>query len=166
MKYVTTVNGKHFEIEVGNDGRLLVNGAERQVDFLSLGPSLYSVIMNNQSLQVVIDGESGRYDVLMNGHLYESTVLDEHAMMLGQRRGGLLTKSGDVSAPMPGLIVQVPVAIDQMVEEGETLVILESMKMQNELQAPVSGKIESINCSDGQTVDKGALLIVIRPTDA
>ena len=47
MKYVTTVNGKHFEIEVGNDGRLLVNGAERQVDFLSLGPSLYSVIMNN-----------------------------------------------------------------------------------------------------------------------
>ena len=134
MKYVTTVNDKRYEIEVGNDGRLLVNGAERQVDFLSLGPSLYSVIMNNQSLQVVIDGESGRYDVLMNGHLYESTVLDEHAMMLGQRRGGLATKSGNVSAPMPGLIVQVPVAVDQMVEEGETLVILESMKMQNELQ--------------------------------
>lgn len=165
MKYVTVVNGRRYEIEVGNDGRLLVNGEARQVDFLSLGPSLYSVIMNNQSLQVVIEGEGGHYEVLMHGHLYESTVLDEHALMMAQRRGGLVTRSGEVSAPMPGLIVQVPVAVGQDVEEGETLVILESMKMQNELQAPVSGTVESVHCNDGQTVDKGALLVVVRPTD-
>ena len=165
MKYVTEVNGRRYEIEVGNEGQLLVNGEERQVDFLSLGPSLYSIIMNNQSLQVVIDGERGRYDVLMHGHLYETTVLDEQAMMLARRSGGLLNRSGDVSAPMPGLIVQVPVAVGQQVEAGETLVILESMKMQNELQAPVSGTVESVHCSDGQTVDKGELLIVVRPPD-
>ena len=165
MKYVTEVNGQRFEIEVGNEGQLRVNGEPRQVDFLSLGPSLYSIIMNNRSLQVVIDGERGHFDVLMNGHLYESTVLDEHAMMLAQRSGGLLKRSGDVSAPMPGLIVQVPVETGQPVGEGDTLVVLESMKMQNELQAPVSGTVESINCHEGQTVDKGDLLIVVRPPD-
>jgi len=164
MKYVTVVNGRRYEIEVGNDGRLLVNGAARQVDFPALVPSLYSVIMNNQSLPVVIEGEGGHYAVLMLGTSYESTVLDEHALMMAQRRGGLVTRSGEVSAPMPGLIVQVPVAVGQAVEEGETLVILESMKMQNELQAPVSGTVESVHCSDGQTVDKGAWLAVVRPT--
>lgn len=166
MKYVTIVNGQRYDIEIGNDGRLLVNGAPRQVDFLPLGPSLYSVIMNNQSLQLVIDGESGHYDVLLNGHLYETTVLDEHAMMMAQRRGGLVTKSGDLKAPMPGLIVQVPVAVGQEVAAGHTLVILESMKMQNELQAPVSGTVESVHCSAGQSVDKGDLLVVLRPADA
>ena len=166
MKYVAMVNGRRFEIEVGNDGRLLVNGEPRQVDFLSLGPSLYSIIMNNQSLQVVIDGERGRYDVLMDGYLYESTVLDEHAMMMEQRSGSLGTRSGELSAPMPGLIVQVPVALGQSVETGQTLVILESMKMQNELQAPLSGTVDSVHCSEGQTVDKGDLLVVVRPADA
>ena len=166
MKYVTEVNGRRYEIEVGNEGQLLVNGEARQVDFLSLGPSLYSIIMNNQSLQVVIDGEQGRFDVLMHGHLYESTVMDEHAMMLARRRGGSFSRSGDVSAPMPGLIVQVPVEIGQQVAQGETLVILESMKMQNELQSPVGGTVESIHCSHGQTVDKGELLLVVRPPDA
>lgn len=166
MKYITEVNGRRYEIEVGNEGQLLVNGEARQVDFLSLGPSLYSIIMNNQSLQVVIDGERGRFDVLMHGHLYESTVMDEHAMMLAQRRGDTFSRSGDLSAPMPGLIVQVPVAIGQEVAQGETLVILESMKMQNELQSPVGGTVESVHCSQGQTVDKGELLVVVRPPDA
>ncbi len=163
MKYVTLVDDQRFEIEIGNDGRLLVNGEPRQVDFLSLGPSLYSVIMDNLSLQVVIDGESGRYDVLLHGHLYESTVLDERAMMMAQRRGGLGVRSGDLNAPMPGLIVQVPVSVGQQVGEGDTLVILESMKMQNELQAPVGGTVESVHCAEGQTVDKGDLLLVVRP---
>ena len=162
MKYITIINDQQFEIEIGSDGQLTVNGEPREVDFLSLGPSLYSVITDNHSLEVVIDGESGQYDVLMLGHLYEAQVLDERAMLMAQRRGGLGVSSGEIHSPMPGLIVKVPVAVGQEVAQGETLIILESMKMQNELNSPISGMVESVQVTAGQTVDKGALLVIVK----
>jgi biotin carboxyl carrier protein len=166
MKYVTIVNGQQFEIEIGKDGELSINGERRQVDFLNLGPSLYSLISNHLSLQVVVDGESGHYEVLMKGHLYEIQVLDERALMMAQRRGGLGASSGDLHSPMPGLIVAVQVEVGQGVMQGETLVILESMKMQNELKAPVDGVVESIKCEAGQTVDKGTLLVTVKTAES
>ena len=102
MKYITIIHDTQFEIEIGNDGQVTVNGEPRDVDFLSLGPSLYSLITDNRSLQVVVEGESGHYDVLMNGHLYTSQVLDERAMLMAQRRGGLMGGSGEINSPMPG----------------------------------------------------------------
>ena len=165
MKYVTIINDTQFEIEIGKDGKLTVNGEPREVDFLSLGPSLYSVITDHHSLQVVIDGESGRYDVLMLGHLYEAQVLDERALMMAQRRGGLGGGSGEINSPMPGLVVKVQAEVGQTVEPGQTVIILESMKMQNELKSPIGGVVESIHCDAGQTVNKGALLAVIKPSE-
>ena len=165
MKYVTIVNNQEFEIEIGNDGTVTVNGEPRNVDFLSLGPALYSVITDNHSLEVVIDGASGQYEVLMLGHLYEAQVLDERALMMAQRRGTLSSGSGEVHSPMPGLIVDVTVEVGELVAPGQTVVILESMKMQNELKSPIDGVVESIHCSAGQTVNKSALLIVIKGTE-
>ena len=165
MKYLTIINNQQFEIEISKDGELTVNGESRQVDFLSLGPSLYSLITDNTSLQVVVDGESGQYEVLMKGHLYETQVLDERALLMAQRRGGLSGGSGEVHSPMPGLIVAIPVEAGQTVNAGETVVILESMKMQNELKSPIAGVVESLNCKPKQTVDKNDLLVVIKPLE-
>ena len=162
MKYVTIISGQQFEVEIDKEGEVTVNGERRHVDFLSLGPSLYSLISDSLSLQVVVDGESGQYEVLMNGHLYEIQVLDERALMMAQRRGGLGPGSGELHAPMPGLIVAVQVDEGQTVIQGETLVILESMKMQNELKSPVDGMVSSIKCEAGQTVDKGMLLVSVQ----
>ena len=165
MKYITIIRDTRFEIEIGKDGELTINGEPRDVDFLDLGPSLYSLITDNRSFQVVVEGESGRYDVLMNGHLYETQVLDERALLMAQRRAGLMGGSGEINSPMPGLIVGVLVEPGQIVEVGQTVIILESMKMQNELKTPVSGVIESVTCEVGQTVDKSARLVVVTPDD-
>jgi biotin carboxyl carrier protein len=162
MKYVTIINDKTYEIEIGKDGELTVNGEPRHVDFLSLGPSLYSLISDHLSHQVVVEGESGQYEVLMGGHLYETQVLDERALMMAQRRGGLGGGSGEITSPMPGLIVSIQVEIGQEVVPGTTVVILESMKMQNELKAPVGGVVQSIECQPGKSVEKNTLLVVIR----
>ncbi len=163
MKYVTIIRGQQFEIEIGKEGEVTVNGEPRHVDFLSLGPSLYSLITDNRSFQVVVEGESGHYDVLMNGHLHETQVLDERALLMAQRRGGLSSGSGEINSPMPGLIVGVLVEVGQTIEAGQTVVILESMKMQNELKTPVAGVVESVTCEVGQTVDKSARLVVVKP---
>ena len=163
MKYVTVINDETYEIEIDNDGAILVNGESRDVDFLNLGGSLYSIITENKSLEAVIDDDEGKIAVMMDGQLFETQVLDERALLLVQRRGGLGVSSGDVQAPMPGLIVMVTVEEGQEVAQGDTVVILESMKMQNELKSPVSGVVKSIQAESGQAVDKGDLLVEIKP---
>lgn len=161
MKYVTIINNEQYEIEIDNDGGILLNGEPRDVDFLNLGGSLYSVITQNKSLEAVIEDEENIIEVMMDGRLYETQVLDERALLMAQRRGGLGGGSGEVHSPMPGLIVKVTVEEGQDVEQGTTVVILESMKMQNELKAPISGKIKAIIVAAGQTVNKNDLLIEI-----
>ncbi|MDE2821538.1 MAG: biotin/lipoyl-binding protein [Chloroflexota bacterium] len=163
MKYVTVIDEQSYEIEIDNDGAILVNGELRDVDFLNLGGSLYSIITGNKSLEAVIDDDEGKIAVMMGGQLFETQVLDERAMLLMQRRGGLKITSGEVSAPMPGLIVIVTVEVGQAVAQGDTVVILESMKMQNELKSPVAGVVRAIHVEASQAVDKGQMLVEIGP---
>lgn len=163
MKYVAVINDQSYEIEIDNDGAILVNGEQRDVDFLNLGGSLYSIITENKSLEAVIDDDEGKIAVMMGGQLFETQVLDERAMLLAQRRGGFNLSSGEVSAPMPGLIVMVTVELEQTVAQGDTVVILESMKMQNELKSPVGGVVSAIHVAASQAVDKGDILVEIGP---
>jgi len=163
MKYVTYINEKKFEIEIQNDGTLLVNGVQRDVDFLTLDESLFSVLMNNKSYEIVIDETDGQYDVLIQGRLYTGQVLDERAQLLASRRGGLGVESGELSikSPMPGLIVAIPVSEGQEVKKGQTVIVLESMKMQNELKAPRDGVVQRISVTVGATVEQKKLLITL-----
>ena len=163
MKYLTIINSQRYEIEIDQAGSVLINGKVRDVDFLNLGGSLYSIITENKSLEAVIDDDDDKIAVMMDGRLFETQVLDERAMLLVQRRGGLASSSGEVHAPMPGLIVMVPAESGQAVAQGDTLVILESMKMQNELKSPVAGTIKAIHVQAGQAVDKNDLLVEIDP---
>ncbi len=163
MKYVTIINDTRFEIDIEKDGTLKVNGEPREVDFLSLGPSLYSILMNHRSYEALIEEREGKYDVLMQGRLYTGEVLDERAQLLATRRGSLGAESGEISikAPMPGLIAAIPVTEGEAVVKGQTIVILESMKMQNELKAPREGTVQRISVQPGQTVEQNKLLVTL-----
>lgn len=165
MKYTTIINNKQFEVEILKDGNVLVNGRPHEVDFLGLEESLYSIIQNTRSYEIAIEEERGKYELQLGGRLYEATVLDQRAMLMAQRKGGLISGSGEIASPMPGLIVEVLVNIGDEVTQGQTVVILESMKMQNELKAPRDGIVQKISCEAGQTVDKGNLLINIEGDD-
>jgi biotin carboxyl carrier protein len=163
MKYVTIINDTRFEIEIEKDGSLKVNGEPREVDFLALGPALYSILMDRGSYELVIEEREGAYEVLMQGRLYTGQVLDERAQLLATRRGGLGVESGELSikSPMPGLIVAIPVTEGQEVKKGQTLVVLESMKMQNELKTPRDGIVQRISVAPGQSVEQNKLLITL-----
>ncbi|MCC6801689.1 MAG: biotin/lipoyl-binding protein [Anaerolineae bacterium] len=163
MKYVTIINDVRFEIEIGSDGSLRVNGEPREVDFLALGPSLYSILMNHRSYEVVIEERDGSTEVLMQGKLYTGQVMDERAQLLASRRGGLSVDSGEllIKSPMPGLIVAIPVTEGQEVAKGQTIIILESMKMQNELKAPRDAVVQRISVQPGQSVEQNKLLVTL-----
>ena len=166
MKYVAIINEQRFEIEIDNAGTVQVNGEARDVDFLNLGGSLFSVITENRSFEAVIDDDEDKVAVMMTGRLFEAQVLDERAMLMMQRRGAQTSSSGEVHAPMPGLIVEVSAAPGQSVAPGDTLIILESMKMQNELKSPSAGEVSAIHVEAGQAVDKNDLLVEIKPPSA
>ena len=164
MKYITTINGVTFEIEIQRDGGLLVNGEPREVDFLPFEESsLYSIIMDNRSYEALVEEQGNLYEVLMQGQLFNVQVLDERAQLLASKRGAPMVETGEISikSPMPGLIVALLVSEGQSVSAGQTLVILESMKMQNELKAPRDGTVQRISVQAGQSVEINKPLITL-----
>lgn len=165
MKYTTIINNKTFEIEIQRDGSLLVNDKVIHVDFLNLDTSLYSLIIDNRSIELAIDETDGITELLVNGRLFEAQVLDERALFMANRRGTLGVSSGEIKSPMPGLIVEVRIGVGDTVAEGDTVIILESMKMQNELKAPLSGTISEVAVKAGQTVEKNTSLVTITPDE-
>ncbi|MBN1963521.1 MAG: biotin/lipoyl-binding protein [Anaerolineae bacterium] len=164
MKYVATVNGASYTIEIGPEGRLEVNGKVRHVNFLALDDrKLYSLLVDNSSYEALVQEEAGLYDVLLWGALYEVSVMDEREQRLSKSRAGFVPEGAEllVRAPMPGMIIEVRVKPGDVIEAGQTLVILESMKMENELKAPRAGTIGVVHIRQGDNVEANKSLVTL-----
>jgi biotin carboxyl carrier protein len=168
MKYITKVDDKEYVIEIDHENEILVNGERFAVDFQQLEKrGVLSLLLNNRSYEAVVEQQDEHWDVLLLGELYAVSVQDEWTHRMAQARGATGDASGEVTvkSPMPGIIVGVPVAVDQHVEKGETVIILESMKMENELKAPRAGKIGRVSVAVGASVEKGQPLVIIVDPD-
>ncbi|MCP4360863.1 MAG: biotin/lipoyl-binding protein [Chloroflexi bacterium] len=168
MKYITMVNDEVFEIELDNDREIIVNGERYTIDFEYLNDGgMLSLLLNHRSLEAVVNERDDVWDVLTRGELYSVQVQDERAYRLARTRGGSLGDSGEttVKSPMPGLIVAVSVSEGDAVQKGDKVIILESMKMENELRSPLDGVIGRINVSPGDSVEKDQVLVVIVDPD-
>ena len=166
MKYATTINDKTYIIEINDDKRVVVDGVEYSVDFESVsGQPVYSLLIDGRSYEAYIyEGEShDAYQVLIRGDLFTVSVEDEREQRLRAAAGVVASDSGDFSlkAPMPGLIVDVPVSEGQAVKKGDILVILESMKMQNELKSPRDGTVTRIKVKAGDGVEHNQVLVTM-----
>jgi len=164
MKYFVKVDDHDFVIDLGPDQQMTVNDDSLTVDYQQLPDSgVLSLLINNRSLVTVVEKRNDIYEVLINGELYEVAVQDERSYRLAKARGDVREASGEITvrSPMPGVIVKVPVEQGQTVAKGETLVILESMKMENELKSPRDGVVLRINTSSGASVEKGQDLLIV-----
>jgi biotin carboxyl carrier protein len=164
MKYSTSVGDKTFIIDVNRDGEVTVDGQVIPVDFLSLNRSnAFSLLLNNNSYEMLVSEEDNGYQVLAMGHLFTVHVEDERARRLAQASRGYIPGSGEiqVKAPMPGLIVAIPVIEGQIVKRGDVLVVLESMKMENELKAPRDGTVSGVRVKLRQGVEQNQTLVTV-----
>ncbi len=156
MKYITTVEGKEYTIEVLDDHHIILNGKTMLVDFVSVdGQPVFSMIVDGKSYEAIIQEGEPEWDVLLRGRLYPALVEDEREKRLKTASGGAV-EGGEyqLKAPMPGLIVTVLVTEEQEVTKGQVLLILESMKMQNELKAPRDGIVGRIRIKAGESVEQ------------
>ena len=164
MKYITTVEGKQYTVEVIDEKHVSVNGKMYEVDFESVsGQPVYSLILDGKSHESYIARSDENWQVLLRGRLYPVTVEDEREKRLRAAAGGGVAESGEfiLKAPMPGLVVAVPVGEGQEVKKGQVILILESMKMQNELKAPRDGVIQRIKVKAGETVEQKQTLLSV-----
>lgn len=164
MKYYTKVNDKEYIIEVGQDNEISVNDEKYAIDFRRVAEGgMVSLLLNHRSLEAVVDERDDHWEVLTDGELYTVFVQDERAYRLAQARGtGLdMGHEAGVKAPMPGLIIRVLVEVGDTVERNEKVVILESMKMENELRSPREGVVTAVHVTPGASVEKDQILILI-----
>lgn len=164
MKYIATLGDQVFEIEVNAEDQITVNGERLSIDFRSVsGQPVYSLIVNGQSHEAYVQATEAGLEVLLQGQLHIVEVEDERQAKLRETSAGPVVHSGEFNlrAPMPGLIVAVPVVEGQAVTKGQDLVILESMKMQNELKAPRDGTIGRVRVRSGDSVEHNQVLITL-----
>lgn len=178
MRYIASLGDQRFSINVEENGQqrqIALDDAAYAVDWLRIGGAIassgagrYSLLVNHRSYEVVVrrleaDDEGGqRYEVLIEGQPYTVRLEDERERALASLAGGA-HESGDASikAPMPGLVVNIPVALGETVERGQTVAVLEAMKMENDLSAPRGGVVKEIKVAQGQAVNQGQPLIIV-----
>ncbi len=163
MKYIVTIDQAEFIIDINDDEHVQIDGETLDVNFSGLyGTQLNSLIVNGRSFDVDINEDGEKYQVMLKGAMFEVVVQDERTRRLAGVRGMSNTNSEiSVKAPMPGVVVSVAVTEGQAVAKGDLIVVLESMKMQNEFKSPKDGVIRAVKVSPGQKVDQQAVMVAI-----
>lgn len=153
-----------FQVKKGDSNNVvLVNEKSHEADIKHLGDGKYHMLLDNKSFTIeVVDWNDGSDPVIkVNGSVYQPKVKSETDLLL--ERLGMNIKSKkeikELKAPMPGLVVEYRVAPGDTVKEGDPLVVLEAMKMENILKAPAEATVKSLDQEKGSAIDKNALLI-------
>ncbi len=166
-RLVATENGETFRLTV----QAQANGVRRVFD--EEGEVPVEVRSNGQAIRVETDGRvlhgiferaEGRARLTLGGAVYDVGLEAEVAVVAGANAGS--NGSGAVLAPMPGVVAEVKVAVGDVVEVGQVVVILESMKLFTSLQAEVAGAVADVYCAPGETVPAGKRLVLIEPRGA
>jgi biotin carboxyl carrier protein len=163
VKYFSRISQNEYEIEIVDD-KVFVDGEAVEVDLSQSGaPELYSLLYNGRSFEILIEAERFNYGVTLRGERFDVQVEDERSRRLNMGRKMVSLPEGElaISAPIPGLVVKVLVEIGQAVVEDQPLVLLEAMKMENEIRTGRAGVVKLISCVTGQRVEQNAILIVL-----
>jgi pyruvate carboxylase subunit B len=161
VNYTVTVRGRVFEVEI-HGGKATLNGEVVPATLHSVPGSpvrLLALAHGVEALAMV--RQDGGWLVHHAGEVWDAQVVDERTRRLRDMTGGGRPAGGHVvvKAPMPGRVVRLEVEHGALVRQGQGLVVLEAMKMENELTAPIAGRVTAVRVAPGQAVVKGAVLL-------
>jgi pyruvate carboxylase subunit B len=124
------------------------------VSLLTVGERVYRVIARR-------GGGRGEYALSLDGHTFAVEALDERTRAIRDlsAASGAAAGPAPIVAPMPGLVVRVNVAVGDAVQAGQGVVVMEAMKMENELRAAAGGTVRAVHAAAGTAVNKGAVLV-------
>jgi biotin carboxyl carrier protein len=164
VRYVVQLNEERKSVSldssgVGYDNEPAVHAELSDIEgspvrMVKIGTNVYRVVAQKRQGR-------GRYTLWVDGYRYETEALDERTRAIQDLSAASAGPLGPapILAPMPGLIVRVNVKVGDTVEAGEGVVVMEAMKMENELRATAAGVVKSVEVAAGTAVEKGALLV-------
>jgi biotin carboxyl carrier protein len=166
MVFIAKLGEQSYNVEIEEIGkslyRVAVDGNEFLVDGKKTGRTNYSLIVDNRSFEIEVDNSRDEYRVLVDGRNYHVHLVDERRVRVGGHQSDVqLQGRQKVSVPMPGKVIAVLVSEGDSVERGQGLVIVEAMKMENEVRSPLAGEVKEIRVKPGDAVEGGAVLIVV-----
>jgi biotin carboxyl carrier protein len=141
--------------------RVAVAGEPHDVDACQAAEGIWSLLIGGASYTVDVTDEDGVFLVEVDGERYRIRVEEETRYIIRTRGGKAATGGQVLKAPLPGKVTFVAVAVGQAVEPGDALVVVEAMKMENELTAHVAGVVKAVPVQPGQAVNAGDTLVVI-----
>ncbi len=161
------IDGKKTRVELpGNAGeggamQCLVGGRQVDVDVRMVQPGVLSMVVDGRQYRCVLDSTAGEEAVVIGGHRFAFSVEDPRSLQ--GRRGAGANADGPraLKAPMPGRVVRLLVDAGDEVAEGQAIVVIEAMKMQNELKSPKAGRVARVAVTVGDTVGAGDVLAVV-----
>jgi biotin carboxyl carrier protein len=165
MNYDIELRGHKHTLAVehgpGNVERFLLDGKPCTADARFLSPRVLSLLIDGRSYRVVFDPRPGAEAVVVGEHRMAFTISDPRSLHSHKRAAASESGALSITAPMPGQIVKLLVALGEEVKAEQPLVVMEAMKMQNELKAPKAGRVTRVAVKAGAIVQDGKLLLVI-----
>jgi len=161
-KYFATIEKDTHEIDWKTSDELTVGGNRYSISFEPIADGVFMLKLNARNYRVLVEA-IGQETMIVRvlGRSFTVHVQDELVRRIGGESLGVssILGRGDVLAPMPGLVVGVRVREGDQVQRGSTLVILEAMKMENEIRAVEAGTVTNVRVKKGAAVDKGDVLL-------
>jgi biotin carboxyl carrier protein len=166
MKLLVNSGGESRELEIRNEGSRVVaeiGGKTYEIDASSPEPGVWLLKNGHRVFEAVVlpQPDAGRYKVSTASDEFDITVADPRRLRASGAAGADADGIAEIRTQMPGKVVRIIAAEGQDVESGDGIIVVEAMKMQNEMKAPKSGKIREIRCSEGDNVNAGDILVVI-----
>lgn len=161
MIFDSYFDDKHHEIKIIEDkhGYLITIDQDDpfHIDVMDRLTGGYSLLHKGRSFEFDVESKDSHYTILSRGNLFNLEIINRKSAALRSKE----SEEKKITAKMPGKIIKVLAKVGDPVTKGQGLIIMEAMKMENELKAPISGKVKSIHVQEGKTVDSGADLLLI-----
>jgi biotin carboxyl carrier protein len=138
-----------------------IDGRRVDADAVKISPGVYSILLNGRSLEIRVEALADGLLLHASGREYRVDIVDPRSWRRSHSGRIDLTGRQQISAPMAGKIVRVLISQGQHVESGQGLLVVEAMKMQNEIRSPKTGTVERLAAKEGETVNAGEVLAVI-----
>jgi biotin carboxyl carrier protein len=164
VKLQIEIAGKKRHVDVTQAGERrawTIDGQRLEADAAEVSPGIYSILIDGKSFEVRVAAWGAELRAITRGREFTAVIQDEREWR--RKRGGSVEAEGrqQVLAPMPGKVVRVLVGVGDSVRAGQGLLVVEAMKIQNEIRAPKSGTIDRVRVVEGQTVNAGEVVVIV-----
>jgi biotin carboxyl carrier protein len=165
MNYIATIGDREVKVKVEEVGvaryQVTGDGKEYLVDAHQVQDSVWSILYGANSFEADVQRRGEDYEVLIGGDCYKFTLMNEQLKALSRAGGKAAAGKALVTSPMPGKVVKLLVAEGEEVQADQGLIVVEAMKMENELKTAITGKVKEIFVQEGEVVESGTKLLLV-----